>query len=914
MEQYVLALLIALPLFGAGIPYTGISSRISGYVSAGIFTMQTCILYGFFGVVASGGIAEASWKFLPALGVDIALRMDGLAWIFACIIAGIGVLVMVYASAYFKDEKRYAYVYLYLLLFNSAMMGTVLSDNAITLVVFWELTSAVSFFLIAYRSEREQAVAGAFRAFMITAFGGICMFAGILLLMHASGASAISAMDPRRITGFSADVAAVLVLIGIASKSAQFPLHGWLPGAMEAPTPVSCYLHAATMVKAGIYLAIRFGPIFAHVGLWNPALIGMGAVTMVLGGWWALHNKDMKGLLAYSTVSQLGMIIFMIGMQAYGAAYVHTLNHALFKAVLFFAAGAVEHSVGTRDMRMFGGLLRSMPITACFAFVAVLSMAGFPIPGIGGFLSKELFYETALTGSTVVLIAAFCSGLLTLLYSCMFFYRIFLSPKHAGAGEHAHEASVGLLVPMGVVTVAILITGWYPNSTLGLLANTALHAERAIHMHAMPALSWPLYLSALTVAIGGLALYKTPMKRWDTLGNFFSHSSADWFDAAVQRFYQKAAVLRSFYMTGSLPGYIACMFAVFTAAILIPVALYMPEAVARFPWRQQGNEIIDNFSVALVVALGALGACWAARAYTRLTLVLSVGITGTSVVLLWLLFSAPDLALTAIPVEIATLFVLLLIVGFLPRIERDNYSKRVECGRIALSVVGGFAIAAVAFIARAVQLYPSAVASYYLENSELLAGGRNMVNIIVVDFRGFDTLGEITVFSLIAMSMVAGMYTWRRAHVRHKDSLHTDRYTPHVSPIVKSAALPLSLFMCMVVGVLFFQGHNAPGGGFIAGMFALIARLLAMIALEGAEWQKELTKSGNPLRLVSFGLFLALVTGFVPLFFGHAFLTSAHGHFGAIPWASPMVFDAGVFCVVYGTGLLIIHYLLWEEE
>lgn len=849
-----------------------------------------------------------SWRWLPELGLHFSLALDGLSWLFASLIAGVGVLVFFYAASYLHDDPHLSRLYRLLLLFNGTMMGVVLADNLVLLAVFWELTSIASFLLIGFRSQRAAACEGATKSLLLTAGGGLVMLLGIFLVFAQNGTLEISALLSG--TARLSPLAGLCFLVGAFTKSAQFPFHIWLPAAMEAPTPVSAYLHAATMVKAGLYLVARLSPLCAADPLWSTAVIGVGGLTLLWGGALACKQTDLKALLAYSTVSQLGLIMLLLGVRtevALLAALLHIVNHAAFKGALFLAAGAVEHATGTRDLRELGGLWTTMPLTAVATTLAALSMAG--LPPLGGFVSKELFYEAVLHQEAVVIMLAATASCLTFLYSLVFFHEVFFAPPRAQLSPHHTPA--GMLVPVFVLSGLALVFGLTPGLA-GRLIAPALAVASGQSSQASPiqlALwhGWTpaLGLSALTVGIGGLgffcrSVFIPRLQTWQA-----GYSFDRFYDDSVAGLNRLALWLRTRHMTGLLTDYVRYVMVVLLVGAGLPL------------WRffiltplQPDTAPAEHYEtgLALLMAVGGIACC---LFRSRVPLILSLGLVGALVSIFFVFFSAPDLALTQILVESVGLVLFLLVFRFLSPIERQPTAWSTQALNLGISIGSGALVALLLLAANIGQLHSSMVTPFYLSNSYTLAGGRNAVNVIVVDFRGYDTMGEITVFSVAALAVFAMTRLGKKGNPR---PLAADPAPPS-SPILQSIAR-LTLHLMLLFSIyLLLRGHNAPGGGFIAGMLTAVAIILQMVAFDVESFKQEIP--WNPLLIVMSGLTVSSLTGLGALLFGYPFLTSAFGHvqvpfLGEVELATAALFDVGVYLVVVGTTLGIIRTIAEE--
>jgi multicomponent Na+:H+ antiporter subunit A len=837
---------------------------------------------------------------LPELGLHLSLALDGLSWLFASLITGVGALVFIYAASYMHDDPHLSKLYRLLLLFNGAMMGVVLADNLVLLAVFWELTSISSFLLIGFHSQRAAACAAAVKSLLLTAGGGLVMLLGIFFVSAQSGT-----LELTTLLSDSAPLPSLVglcLLVGAFSKSAQVPFHFWLPAAMEAPTPVSAYLHAATMVKAGLYLVARLSPLFAHDPLWASLVTGVGGLTLVWGGLLACKQTDLKALLAYSTVSQLGLIMLLLGLHtetALLAAFVHIINHAAFKGALFLVAGAVEHATGTRDLRELGGLQAVMPLTASAATLAALSMAG--LPPLGGFISKELFYEAVWEEGMLVLVCAVGASCLTFLYSFLFFHGVFFTP--ARSQLHAHSTPTGMLVPIIVLSGLALLFGLMPNlaGELSAAVLPSMHEQSGPTQLALwRGLTPALGLSALTVGVSGF-VFLLRDSFVPGLRTYRARYSFDrLYDDSVTGLDRLTRWLRILYMTGRVTDYVRYMLMTLLLGAGLPLWRFFA-STSLHPDSAPTEQYEGG--LALLTALAGVACC---LFHSRVPLILSLGLVGALVSVFFVLFSAPDLALTQVLVEAVVLVLFFLVFRFLSPIGRTTLTRGKQAVNIGLSVGSGVLVTLLLLAANGGQLHSSLLAPFYLSNSYALAGGQNVVNVIIVDFRGYDTMGEITVFAVAALAVFALV---RLGKKRNPDSVEAP-LGPPPSPILQSIAR-LTLHLMLLFSIyLLLRGHNAPGGGFIAGMLTAVAIILQMVAFDLESFKQEIP--WNPLLVVMAGLTVAALTGLGALLFGLPFLTSAFGHFhlpflGEVELVTATLFDLGVYLVVVGTTLGIIR-------
>ncbi len=901
--------------------------------------------------ILDGGTVRRTVEWIPQLGLDFTLRMDGFAWIFSMLITGIGVLVVLYARYYMSPEDPVPRFYAFLLAFMGSMLGIVLSGNLIQLVFFWELTSLVSFLLIGYWHHNALARDGARMALIVTGAGGLCLLAGVLIIGHIVGSYDL---DRVLASGFlirSHELylpALVLVLLGALTKSAQFPFHFWLPHAMAAPTPVSAYLHSATMVKAGVFLLIRLWPALGGTDEWLWIVGTSGLITFGFGAYSAIFQQDLKGLLAYSTISHLGLITILIGLgKPLGivAAIFHIMNHATFKASLFMAAGIIDHESGTRDIRRLSGLWRFMPITATLAMVAAAAMAGVPL--LNGFLSKEMFFAETVElhdGSLVdralpyiVTIASTC----TVAYSLRFIRDVFFGPAPTDLPSTPHEPPRWMLLPVELLVLACIVVGIAPSLTVGPALSAAAHAVIGTNIPPYSLVVWHgftpgLLMSAVAIA-GGVAFYfmlqpylrsgieGPPLLRYIKGQRIFER-------LLVALSWRFAKWLENLLGTRRLQPQLQLLVVVALIAGLMPL-LYAEGSLAF------GRPSGFDPGFALVWAIGmacALGVAYQAK-YHRLAALILLGGAGLVACISFVWLSAPDLALTQLVVETVTTVLLLLGLRWLPkRIEANPghlLGKVLQWHRardIVLAVGSGVGLAALSYAAMTRPM-PNSISRYFVENAYTEGGGTNVVNVILVDFRGFDTLGEITVLGVVALTVFALLRRFRPAPEsipvpeqqlaqNTYDETHPNRHVGDT--IADTMAVPALimrlLFPVIATVALYFllRGHDLPGGGFVAGLTMAVAFILQSMAF-GTNWVEARLRI-RPVRWMSLGLLLAGGTGAAAWLFDLPFLTSYFAYvdlpgIGSVPAASALLFDIGVFLLVVGATVLMLIALAHQS-
>ncbi len=867
--------------------------------------------------VLAGETIRFSAQWIPALGLDISLRLDGLSLLFLFMILGIGLLVILYARYYLSQNDSLPKLFSYLMLFMTAMLGIVMSNNVIQLWVFWELTSISSFLLISYWWHKSEARKGARMALAVTGAGGLALLGGLMLLGDIVGSYDLDTILASKAIIQSHDLyelALVLVLLGAFTKSAQFPFHFWLPHAMAAPTPVSAYLHSATMVKAGIFLLARFYPALAGTDTWF-LLVGLtGLTTLLFGAYIALFKHDLKGLLAYSTISHLGLITLLLGLDtqlATVAAIFHIINHATFKASLFMATGIIDHETGTRDMRKLNGMWRYLPYTATLAMVAAAAMAGVPL--LNGFLSKEMFFAETLhqqvlgSMSWLIPVLATVAGALSVAYSSRFIHDVFFNGEPIDLPRTPHEAPRYMRVPIEILVVLCILVGIFPHFAVdGILSAASL----AVLGQAMPeykltiwhGFNLPLLMSGMAV-IGGLFIYvnrKYLFQFQASLPPFNAKKIFERFLAVVVNWCQNKI---QFTENGSLQRYVFIMLGVVLLASGWPL-FEMKQLAGSVP-----NTPVDiqNAIGAGLLIIGAIATVIWHR--IRMVSLLMLSIVGLMVSVAFTRFSAPDLALTQLTVEVATIILLMLALFFLPQsTPRESSSLRILRDVVISSTVGVI----IASICYALLTRPlDSISEFFIANAKIGGGGTNVVNVILVDFRGFDTLGEITVLGIAALGifkLLSRIPLYMPASDSEGRPWSKDRH-PILLACISQSLLPLAL---LVSAYIFLRGHNLPGGGFIAGLVTSIAFILQYMA-HGTAWINE-RFDVNYRKIIASGIAIAMFTGVGSWFFDKPFLTTWFDYFdipfvGKTELASAIVFDLGVYLTVVGATLMILASL-----
>lgn len=785
---------VALPFLAAvlvPLVYKGIQRLHTGWfvlaVPVALFIAFISMLSG----VREGTPEMVSMPWIPSLDIHITLVLDGLSLLFALLITGIGSLVVLYSIYYLgKGKENLGSFYVYLLLFMGAMLGVVLSDNLIVLYMFWELTSLSSFLLIAYWHHRERSMYGAQKSMLITVFGGLAMLGGFILLYLMTGSFSIREIIAQ--AGAIMDhsfflPAMLLVLLGAMTKSAQFPFHIWLPDAMEAPTPVSAYLHSATMVKAGIYLVARMSPVFAGQAEWFWIITAFGIITLFWGSFTAVRQTDLKGILAYSTVSQLGLIMSLLGIGSAAAAYTdydtsilytnaiaaavfHLLNHATFKGALFMMAGIVDHETGTRDIRRLGGLMAFMPITFSIALIGTFSMAG--LPPFNGFLSKEMFFTGVLqiasadvfhaeAWATIFPVVAWIASVFTFIYSMMLVFRTFTGKAKLDQLEKKpHEAPVGMLISPLVLVALVIVFGLFPNIAAYGLVEPAVAAiqphliddAHTYHVHIRFWHGWyqpELYMTIGVVVIGAL-LYRTHARWLPALkkllpGRFTLNRGYDGLVTGLERGSHR---LNRLHMTGFVRDYLVYIFSFF---IVLMVSSLFATGSVYVDLSTLSEVAVYEMLLAFVMIVAAAVLLFTS---SRLTAIISVGVVGYLVSLFFVIYRAPDLALTQLIIETVSVALFLLCFYHLPQLRKEMNRVRFRVVNAVVSIGVGATVTLIALSAQGVPWFES-ISTFFKEASYKEAGGKNMVNVILVDFRGFDTMLEILVLGIASLGVYA---------------------------------------------------------------------------------------------------------------------------------------------------------------
>jgi multicomponent Na+:H+ antiporter subunit A len=871
-------------------------------------------------ILAQQPVVE-SLRWAPQLGLDLALRIDAFSLLMLALVSGIGSLIFAYARWYFDEGPEVGRLAGLLLAFAGAMVGLVVADNLLALFLFWELTSITSYLLIGFDDRSAKARAAALRALLVTGGGGLAMLGGFVLLAQTTGTYTLSEILAQAPRGPLVEIALALALLGAFTKSAQAPFHFWLPGAMAAPTPVSAYLHSATMVKAGVYLVARLAPVFAEVWYWRPLVIAVGLATMLVGGWRAVAQRDLKLLLAHGTTSQLGFMTVLFGA-GYPAATLAgaalLLAHGLFKATLFMVVGIVDHQAGTRDLSRLNGLRDSLRLVFVIAIIAAASMAG--LPPLAGFIAKEAAFSAfaALAGDPpgVVVVGTLVAGsALTLAYSVRFVWGAF-ARKHASDLDIEHAVSsaerppVGFLAPAVVLAILSVVSGLVPGLMSDMVVSGAQALDAAVPDH--PLTLWhgfntALALSAVSITTGFLLWWQRRQVAAFQRRVHLPVDGAALHDRGVRGLVHVADVLTGRLQTGSLPMYLA----VILGTVVLAPGLFLVNPTDLNPELL----LVDRPMQLVVAALMVIATLVALGTERRMTAVLMVSIVGYCTAFLFVIQGAPDLALTQLLIETLLLVLFVLVLRHLPATFSRRSTATWQVTRIvAVLAVGLFTATATLFAVASRR--DASIAGEYLRRALPEAHGRNVVNTILVDFRAFDTFGEIVVLTVAALGVI-GLVRAARKGRREEHVGHGAHQAYRPSPILDGAVSMLFHTILVASLVLLVVGHNRPGGGFIGGLVAGAAFIL--VYLGGGTPRVRRAESAAPELFLGSGITIAAVTGAAAWLDGgeflHAMLATVDVPLlGPITLSSVLLFDVGVYLVVVGLVIALLHSIGHEES
>ncbi|MGO1852651.1 MAG: Na+/H+ antiporter subunit A [Microbacteriaceae bacterium] len=911
---------------------------------------------------------SVSW--IPQLGLNLSMHMDVLGWVLTLIVTGVGALVLLYCRWYFFDDTTELGQFAGVLLgFAGAMYGLVLTDDIVMLVMFWEVTSILSYLLIGHYRRRAASRRAALQALLVTTLGGLVMFVGVVLLAVDAGTTSIIDILEIRPTGPMVDAAIVMLLVGALSKSAIFPFHFWLPGAMAAPTPVSAYLHAAAMVKAGIYLIARFAPIFALYEPWRPIVISLGVLTMLLGGIQALRETDLKRVLAFGTVSQLGFFVVMVGYGTQAAALAGlalVIGHALFKSALFLIVGIIDRQLSTRDINELSGVGRQAPVMATVAFISVASMAGIA-PTIG-FVAKEsaltALLDDAIGGSVwglVALIGVILGSMLTAAYGARFLWGAFWRKRDA-QGERVSDtvwpdppvgflsapiilAGVTLAAGLGAPALDIALQGYAVTALPGLDA-AGLPTEGPGHLALWHGLEPALGISVLSILLGIALFVLSRRTGWDAKPRLLRFTAADVYALVMRGVDRLSVITTTLTQRGSLPVYVGTIFVVVVAAEVTALLASDVDRMNLSAWHTP-----TQIAVAPIMAIAAVFAVQARKRYTGVVL---VSVTGLGMVALFATSGAPDLALTQVLVETVTMVTFALVLRRLPSRMGEHNASVSRIPRALLAIGSGLTMAFVVIVATQSRVAdPISIA--FPDLAYEIGHGQNVVNVALVDLRGWDTMGELSVLVLAATGVASLVFVTHRAdmlaarpslpkRVRRRARIMPlvettegvrfetadnrtsprawliggQRMKPENRSILLEVIVRILFHTIIVVSIfLLFAGHNQPGGGFAGGLVAGMALVMRYIA--GGRWELGAAAPTDAGRLLGTGLILAVGTAVVPLFFGVAPLTSTFWEWeipgiGHMEFVTSTIFDVGVYLVVIGLVLDVLRSLGAEVD
>lgn len=912
--------------------------------------------------VLAGDIPFETYTWIPDLAVQVSMRMDVLSWVMSLIVTGVGALVMIYCRWYFAGKTEgLATFSAVLLAFAGAMYGLVLTDDIVVLIMLWEVTSVLSYLLIGFYHRRGASRRAALQALLVTTLGGLVMLIGVVMLVVLYGTTSIATMletGPIFEGGqaVALNAAIVMLLVGALSKSAIFPFHFWLPGAMAAPTPVSAYLHAAAMVKAGIYLIARFAPAFADTDPWRPIVIGLGVFTMLLGGFQALRESDLKRILAFGTVSQLGMLTVVLGYGERNSALAGLallVGHALFKSALFLVVGVIDRQLSTRDIAELSGVGRQAPTLATFSIIAIASMAG--VAPTVGFVAKEAALTSFLEGGTetaalIPLIGVLLGSALTAAYGIRFVWGAFWTKKDAAGAPLERtewpDPPIGFLVAPVVLSGLTMVAGVAAPLVDAAIAGYAdgiplEEGGKDYHLALWHGWEPALFLSLGSIALGALLFWFT--QRRSLKARVMPFTANDVYNLSLRGIARVSVWTTSLTQRGSLPFYVGTIFVVFVAAEATALLAGTEWRIAVDAWQSPAQLL-----AAPVMILAGFVAIRARKRYTGVVL---VSVTGLGMVLLFATSGAPDLALTQILVETVTLIAFALVLRRIPARLGDHNASVLPVVRAVIGIGVGVTMAAIALIATGARV-ADPVSGPFPDLAYEIGHGKNVVNVTLVDLRGWDTMGELSVLILAATGVASLVFVTNRSDSRVLPSMPTSTGRSR-RPLVETADGPRprstapgstrqawlvgglkvkpenrSLLLEVIVRILFhsiivvsvyllFAGHNLPGGGFAGGLVAGMALVMRYVA--GGRWELGAAAPTDAGRLLGAGMVLALSCAIVPLFFGAAPLTSTYWEaelplLGEVEFVTSTIFDVGVYLVVIGLVLDVLRSLGAEVD
>ncbi len=892
-------------------------------------------------------------EWIPQYKLVFSLHLDDLSALFALLVTGIGTLVVVYTGYYFEKDSNCWRFFTYLFIFMLAMLGLVLAGDVITLFVFWEITSLSSFFLIAYKFYDPAARRGAFKSLFITAGGGIALLCGLLWVAILAGGSDFETIsnhgDVLRSNPYY-PAFLCLILFGALTKSAQVPAHIWLPDAMSAPTPASAFLHSATMVKAGIYLLARLNPALGFTEMWFYILTITGLLTMLVGAYLGFKQNDLKGLLAYSTISQLGVMVAMIGQDieiAFKALVISIVAHALYKSSLFLTTGIIDHETNTRDLRELGGLFRLMPFTGLIAGLATLSMAG--LPPMFGFLAKETLLTTSLHPTLPPLIGslfpwmAVAAGALLLAQAGLYFAGTFLGSKDVSDQfKGVHDPKVGMWIMPAIPAVLSITIGLLPAPEflvkfLAGAAETAFDGKVKVSLALWAGLSIPepLILSIIAIGIGIiLFVFRQPLRRWlqGFIPGFGFNNIYSWLLKGLDRLSELVVQIQS----GFIRSYIVVILTAVGIFLVFFSALPITGLRNLMPASIEFTGILPTFRVFILVMV-VMSSLVSVLLYRDFLAILATSVSGLGVAVWIALEPAPDVALVQITVDLLATVILVLSLSRLPRTQREKAHeftfRQSRPGIIRDAIISfgaGAVMTLIVYISLSSRPHPDLLSSFYAQNAKILTGANDIVGAILVDFRGFDTFFEIAVFAAAGLGIHTLLhYAARRAGDR--EDPEPPQLPSHLHPVMGIGGLPTSpllrllartiLPLALLLSVIqIIYGHDQPGDGFTAGVFTSLAIGFWYVVFGYHETKRQLPWL-RPGYLIAIGQLIALLTGFTSLLLGSPFLSSVnYGKMLSIPLpsgfylSSSFFFELAIFLTVLGGATYIIDNLGRPKE
>jgi multicomponent Na+:H+ antiporter subunit A len=836
------------------------------------------------------------FDWLPELGLTFSFRLDGLAGLFTLVITLIGTFILLYGGAYFKDHAKKGFFLTWTLFFMASMVGVVTSENIFLLFVFWEFTSLSSYLLIGINHEQESSRFAAQQALLVTGAGGLFLLAGLIMLSLITGSTDLTSIlafeNIQDHTLFYPMF--IAIALGAFTKSAQVPFHFWLPGAMAAPTPISAYLHSATMVKAGVYLLARFFPLFSQTPIWTPMCGIVGGLTFLVGTLMAIGPTDLKRILDYSTMAMLGALILMLGVGneiAITAMLVFFVAHALYKATLFMVVGIIDKFAKTRDIRELSGMRSLLPLPFIAAILAGLSKAGM-IPLLG-FIGKELFYKSVLKDDIFwpLVLTAFIGNSLLVYISANVVLVPFTGLKKYRSRANLSGGWLPGILTLGTLSFALwILAPWFYKSLINPAVLAMNPQWQGYKLALWYGVDGAFGLSVLTMITGiVLFVFRNRLTHVATaFAGFKSFAPSVLFARGLDALVPVCQRITRLFQTQSLVHYLAWVF--ITAFILLLSQIFitggidMPELAAGFV------EWVLFFIIVLSTIL-------VIRSSSRFTIVVGLGVIGYTIALLFLVYGAPDLALTQVLVETVTVLLFVLVLYRLPRIRQEKNSHRIAKSIVA--VFSGLSMTLLILEANSVPIHDT-ISNYMVLNSYILAQGRNVVNVILVDYRALDTFMEITVLAIAALGIMALVKTRSTGVI--------------VSPILRTSARLLVPLILLVSLYIFYRGHHQPGGGFIGGLLAALVVVYFSLAYP-VEDARRLVRF-DPVTMIVLGLSIALLSGLIALLFQSPFMT---GYWIELEWVgglklgTPLLFDLGVYITVIGV-ILLQFFQLQEEE